>query len=202
VRRTALALAVLLATTISSQDGRLRLDAAHAQQSIRPKTVVDPEEGLPLYKRKHFPPDGWMSPDDRRILAISMTMAAAAAAAAKTALPPPPPLTPARAEPFETATYPTHLFYPSPDALPLYLQAMPPSEYRPPSQQAALSPPPPLAPVVMAGGQGDHRVRSQRTVMLRARRVSGVSCRPHRRSRSATVAGGHLADVCQLPARD
>jgi hypothetical protein len=31
---------------------------------------------------------------------------------------------------------------------------MPPSEYRPPSQQAALSPPPPLAPVVMAGGQG------------------------------------------------
>jgi hypothetical protein len=32
MRRTAFALAVLLATTISSQDGRLCLDAAHAPQ--------------------------------------------------------------------------------------------------------------------------------------------------------------------------
>ena len=70
-------LAVLLATT-----------AANAQQSFHPKTVVvDPEEGVPGYKRKFLPPDGWMSPDDRRILAISR----ATIEEAKRVMPPPPP---------------------------------------------------------------------------------------------------------------
>jgi hypothetical protein len=46
VRRTILTLAAVLAAI-----------AANAQQSIHPKNkVVDPEEGLPLYKRKYMPP--------------------------------------------------------------------------------------------------------------------------------------------------
>jgi hypothetical protein len=49
VRRAAAILTVLLLTTT----------AAVAQQSIHPKTVVDPEEGLPLYKSKHLPA-GWL----------------------------------------------------------------------------------------------------------------------------------------------
>jgi hypothetical protein len=63
---------------------------ARAQESFHPKTVVDPEEGLPLYKSKHLPPDGWMSPDDRRILAISRaTIEEARRVIAKTGVPPP-----------------------------------------------------------------------------------------------------------------
>jgi hypothetical protein len=54
-------LAALLATT-----------AAHAQGSIFYNTV-DPEEGVPLYRRTKLPPDGWMSPEDRRLMALSLS---------------------------------------------------------------------------------------------------------------------------------
>ena len=46
VRRTILTLAAVLAAT-----------AAHAQELIHPKKIVDPEAGLPGYKRKYMPPD-------------------------------------------------------------------------------------------------------------------------------------------------
>jgi hypothetical protein len=81
VRRTILALAAAVA---------LFAHGARAQESIHPKNVVDPEEGLPLYQRKHFPSDGWMSPDDRRILAISR----ATIEEARRVMGPPPPLAP------------------------------------------------------------------------------------------------------------
>jgi hypothetical protein len=54
VRRAAAILTVLLLTTT----------AAVAQESFHPRTVVDPEEGLPLYKRKFFPPEGYVSPEN------------------------------------------------------------------------------------------------------------------------------------------
>jgi hypothetical protein len=58
--RIALAAYVTLAAT-----------AANAQESIHPKKIVDPEAGLPGYKRKYMPPDGsldWL-PDGARIVA-------------------------------------------------------------------------------------------------------------------------------------
>ena len=59
--RAAAMLAVLLAST-----------AALAQQSFHPKTVVvDPEEGLPLYKRKFFPPEGYVSPENQLLSTLA-----------------------------------------------------------------------------------------------------------------------------------
>jgi hypothetical protein len=62
--RVAAILAVLLTTT-----------AATAQQSFHPKTVVDPEEGLPLYKRKFFPPEGYIAPDQQLLAALARVAA-------------------------------------------------------------------------------------------------------------------------------
>jgi hypothetical protein len=74
VRRAAAILAALLATT-----------AAHAQQTRASSipfqtTVVDPEEGVPLYRRTKLPPDGWMPPDQRRLMALSAPIVPAALA--------------------------------------------------------------------------------------------------------------------------
>jgi hypothetical protein len=76
MRRTALALAALLATT-----------AAHAQSSIiwprrviDPPGAIDPEEGVPLYKRTKLPPDGWLPPDQRALAALSAPIVPAALA--------------------------------------------------------------------------------------------------------------------------
>jgi hypothetical protein len=33
--------------------------------------VIDPEEGLPAYKRKFMPPDGYVAPDQRALVALS-----------------------------------------------------------------------------------------------------------------------------------
>jgi len=40
-------------------------------QAQVPPYVADPEGEAPLYKRKHLPPAGWMSADDRRLMALS-----------------------------------------------------------------------------------------------------------------------------------
>jgi hypothetical protein len=64
VRRTILALAAVLAATA----------AAHAQNTVYPLNkplVIDPEEGLPLYQRKFMPPAGYVSPDQRALVALS-----------------------------------------------------------------------------------------------------------------------------------
>lgn len=68
MRRAAVTLAALLATT-----------AAHAQSSIGwPPRVIDPEEGLPLYKSTRLPPAGYLDPDQRRLLALSAPIVPAA----------------------------------------------------------------------------------------------------------------------------
>jgi hypothetical protein len=71
VRRTAVTLAALLATT-----------TAHAQASIFSPSpyVVDPEGEAPLYKRKFLPPAGWMPADQRMLLALSAPIVPAALA--------------------------------------------------------------------------------------------------------------------------
>jgi hypothetical protein len=61
VRRAAVTLAALLATA-----------AAHAQSTIYPPhKILDPEEGLPLHQRKFMPPEGYVSPDQRALVALS-----------------------------------------------------------------------------------------------------------------------------------
>ena len=65
MRRTILTLAAVLAAT-----------AAHAQSTSTspwPTTsgVIDPEEGVPGYKRKFMPPDGYVPPDQRALVALS-----------------------------------------------------------------------------------------------------------------------------------
>ena len=61
VRRAAAILTVLLLTTT----------AAVAQELFHPRTVVDPEEGLPLYKRKFFPPEGYVSPENQLLSTLA-----------------------------------------------------------------------------------------------------------------------------------
>ena len=65
MRRAAVLLAVLLTTT-----------AAQAQNTLYPphKFVVDPEGEAPLYRRTMLPPDGWMPPDQRRLMALSTSI--------------------------------------------------------------------------------------------------------------------------------
>jgi hypothetical protein len=55
--------------------------AAEAQNTIYSPHTMDPEAGLPLYKRTMMPPDGWLPPDQRLLVALS-----------KAALPPPAPV--------------------------------------------------------------------------------------------------------------
>ena len=65
-------LAVLLTTT-----------TAQAQSTaVWPQSgnVLDPEWEAPLYKRTKLPPDGWMPPDQRRLMALSAPVVPAALA--------------------------------------------------------------------------------------------------------------------------
>ncbi len=65
-------LAVLLTTT-----------TAQAQSTaVWPQSgnVLDPEGEAPLYKRTKLPPDGWMPPDQRRLMALSAPVVPAALA--------------------------------------------------------------------------------------------------------------------------
>ena len=63
MRRTTLALAAAVV---------MITNAAHAQSSIIwPARVIDPEEGRPVYQRKFMPPDGYVPPDQRALVALS-----------------------------------------------------------------------------------------------------------------------------------
>jgi hypothetical protein len=66
VRRTILTLAAVLAATAVAHAQQTRANSIPFQT-----TVIDPEEGVPGYKRKFMPPDGYVPPDQRALVALS-----------------------------------------------------------------------------------------------------------------------------------
>jgi hypothetical protein len=73
VRRTILTLAAVLAAipTALAQSTNV-----WQPRSIDSEVVVDPEEGVPGYKRKFMPPDGYVPPDQRALVALSAPIVA------------------------------------------------------------------------------------------------------------------------------
>jgi hypothetical protein len=71
VRRTILTLAAVLAATAANAQSTVVWSPRSIDSGVVVDVVVDPEEGVPGYKRKFMPPADYVPPDQRLLVTLS-----------------------------------------------------------------------------------------------------------------------------------